>query len=543
MSAAARPEQSRARNPLRNRLEAKRNGLPRPTAWRVEPVRIPLRDGVELGADLYVPTVPSLGLVLSRSPYGRHGLMLAAGGTWLASQGYTVLLVSTRGTADSGGEFDPMRDEVRDGEDVLQWMRAQPWYPGRFATIGHSYLGYTQWALQSLAPDDLAASIVLMGPHDFSHHFWGSGTFYNDLLGWAELSTQVQKSVFAAIVGLARSDARLAPVRRATPVLDAADAYFRTTASWLHDRLTRPELSDPFWAPMQHRAVLDTTTVPTLIVAGWYDIFLGQSMTQFAHLHARGVPTTLICGPWTHTGGSMHQVADRQTLEWLDVHLRRAAPAFSRPAVQVQDAATAVWHSFETWPPRETHELTFYLHPEEGLTAERPQGAEAEVSFRFDPADPTPTIGGNHLNGGGRKNDTALAHRSDTVHFDTQTLTRAVTITGAPVVQLTHAVELPDADLFVRVSDVDERGRSHNVSDGYLRTRGGQVELRLADTAYTVSAGHRLRLLIAGGSFPAYTINPGTGENPLTATVRHANLHRIVCGPDSRLTLPVLAQP
>ena len=130
--------------PLIDRLTARRSRLPHPTAWEKETVRIPLRDGERLAADVYTPTVRSKGVLLVRTPYGR-GIAMGLGfaRVW-AGQGYTVVYVATRGTNGSTGTFDPMRTETTDGHDVVAWLREQPWYPGTLATFGHSYLGYTR---------------------------------------------------------------------------------------------------------------------------------------------------------------------------------------------------------------------------------------------------------------------------------------------------------------------------------------------------------------------------------------------------------------
>lgn len=76
---------------------------------------------------------------------------------------------------------------------------------------------------------------------------------------------------------------------------------------------------------------------------------------------------------------------------------------------------------------------------------------------------------------------------------------------GNPVIELAHTSDNPHADLFVRVSEVDARGRSRNVSESYRRLDAGQeaVSIELDGTAHRFAAGTRIRVLIAGGWFPA----------------------------------------
>ena len=46
-------------------------------------------------------------------------------------------------------------------------------------------------------------------------------------------------------------------------------------------------------------------------------------------------------------------------------------------------------------------------------------------------------------------------------------------VVGTPVIELSHSCDNPYHDLFVRVSEVDAKGVSRNVSDGYLRGTTG----------------------------------------------------------------------
>src|SRR5437899_1202955 len=74
-------------------------------------LRIPMRDGVELLADLFEPAEPA-GTVLVSSPYGWNLVGAAMTGGMFASRGYRVVLVRCRGTFGSGGTFEPFRREV-----------------------------------------------------------------------------------------------------------------------------------------------------------------------------------------------------------------------------------------------------------------------------------------------------------------------------------------------------------------------------------------------------------------------------------------------
>ena len=127
-------------------------------------LEIPMADGVTLLADRYAPAARAPGrlpLVLVRCPYGRRGMFGLMAGRLFAERGFQSVVQSCRGTFGSGGELDPLgATEISDGLATVEWLRAQPWYPGSFGTWGPSYLGVTQWALATLGLPDHAAMAV-----------------------------------------------------------------------------------------------------------------------------------------------------------------------------------------------------------------------------------------------------------------------------------------------------------------------------------------------------------------------------------------------
>jgi putative CocE/NonD family hydrolase len=486
-----------------------------------------MRDGVELLADHYEPAGRAVGALLVRGPYGRGLGMSLLTARPFAGRGYHVLFVSSRGTAGSGGQFDPMRTEAQDGQDVVAWLRSQPWFPGTFGTLGGSYLGHTQWAILTDPPPELAAAVISIGPHDFSRHAWGTGTFNLDLIGWSDGIVANRTSGLSGMLSALSVQRRIAPVLNSLPLVDAAQRHFGDAAPWVRERLARPDLADPYWAPMQHADALDRARIPVLLVGGWQDIFLIQTMEQYRHLCARGVDVAMTVGPWTHIAASGARAVVGETLDFLDSHLAKRSPSSRAKPVRVFVTGAGEWRGMDSWPPR-TEPTRLYLHPGSALRAEPPTVDSADSSFRYDPADATPTVGGPIIAGGGYVDDGKLAARADVLAFDGPPLTEDLEVLGRVVVHLTDRTEHPDADLFVRVSDVDERGRSRNVTEGYRRLRGQPtVELPLRDTAHRFRRGHRVRLLVAGGSFPQYARSLGTGENPATGATFVANRHTI----------------
>jgi putative CocE/NonD family hydrolase len=290
-------------------------------------------------------------------------------------------------------------------------------------------------------------------------------------------------------------------------------------------------------------AALDKVQVPVLLLTGWQDLFLEQTMYQYQHLRARGVDVGLTVGPWTHAQMTFSGDATRDALDWLSHHL--AGAPLRRPA-PVRHFVTdgGGWHDLPEWPPAAEPKV-LYLQPLSALAGEPPANDAAPSRFVFDPADPTPTVGGRLLSPrAGHRNDGRLANRGDVLTFTGPVLTEDTEVIGVPYVELAHSTDIPHADVSVRLSDVDAKGRSRSVSDGYLRLKPDRPALLRIDLdamAHRFGAGHRIRLMIAGGSHPRYSRNLGTDEPPLTGERLVPSTHTVAHGTGgvSRLVLPV----
>ncbi len=504
-----------------------------------------MRDGIELAADHYAPKTEPVGTLLVRGPYGR-GFPLSVGlATVYAARGYHVVFQSVRGTFGSAGVFEPMIHEADDGADTVDWLRRQPWFTGRFATLGQSYLGFTQWALLSDPPPELAAAVITAGPHDLGASTWGTGSFtINDFLGWSALvALQEESGQIRSGIRQLTAWRKVASAAGEAPLGAAARALLHRGAPWFESWLEHPDPSDPFWQPLRCGAALEQVKVPVLLIGGWQDVFLQQTLQQYRRLHDRGVDVALTIGPWAHTELILKGLAQitRESLSWLDAHLG-ATPTKPRPSpvsVFVNDRG---WLNLPEWPPA-TSEQALYLQPGGGL-ADTPPPPARPATFCYQPANPTPTVGGRLLSpDAGYRDDTRLAQRDDVLSFIGDALGADVCVLGSPIVELQHSADIPHVDVFVRVSQVDARGRSRNVSDGYCRLSAAPPEenvlrIELDPVAYRFSAGSRIRVLVAGGSHPRYARNLGTGAPVATGREMKPAVHAVHFG-SSRLLLPV----
>jgi putative CocE/NonD family hydrolase len=523
-------------------------------------VPVTMGDGTVLVADHYRPTSPTThGTILVRTPYGRGfpGDMLYAR-PW-AARGYHVLFQSCRGSSGSGGDFEPFVHEGADARATVEWLRGQDWFDGRLATIGGSYLGWSQWALMADPPPELRAAVIVVATHDMAECAYGSGSFtLNDLLGWAYLvaDQETRGPLGGDLLRSITIGRALRPVMTAAPLGEAAAELLQGRTPWFLEWLGRPDISEPFWDGMKLGHVLATTRVPTLLMGGWQDVFVRHTIQQYEALHARGVETSLLVGPWSHLNfvSRAGRTVTRRTSLWLDRHLAgrepgaAGAPGTAPPPVHVHVTGGGGWRELPEWPPP-TREEVWFVGPRQWLGTEPPAADDPPSRFRYDPADPTPAYAGRRLSAdAGVRDNKHLEARPDVVTFTGPQLAADLEVVGSPVVELVHSTDNPYADVFVRLCDVDRRGTSRNFSDGFVRLDPARpagtpvtVRIQLDPCAHRLQAGHRLRLQVSGGAHPRFARNPGTPEPLATAVELVPSNHEVHhgAGGRSRVLLPV----
>jgi hypothetical protein len=183
-----------------------------------------MADGVDLLADRWYPAswaTEHPPVILLRTPYGRRqwGML----GRLFSERGYQVVIQSCRGTFGSGGDLVPFRNEEADGRATLAWIAGQPWFDGKLATFGPSYLGLTQWAIAHDAPSYLKAIALSVTASNFRD----AATYPSDAFALETALTWIhqvehQESGWRKILGAQLSSRRA--LRGAYDVLPVADA-------------------------------------------------------------------------------------------------------------------------------------------------------------------------------------------------------------------------------------------------------------------------------------------------------------------------------
>jgi uncharacterized protein len=539
--------------------------LPRPLVRdvAVEPLRIPMRDGTVLLADRYYSRrEPRQPCVLIRTCYGR-GVLSGALAALFAERGMQVVIQSCRGTAGSQGVFHPFFDEQADGEDTVAWVEHQPWFDGNLALWGISYLGNTAWAIANSAA---APKLKAMGLHvtltnfrDRTYAF--DGFTLLSCVGWTVLMQGLlgdsSTNPLAALFGrrktrlLAERAIAALPLRTAGPIIAPGGV------SWWQDWMDHAEPGDSCWRPVDYGRAAERIP-PTVMVGGWFDIFLPWQLNDFAAARHAGRDVRITIGPWMHAAFPGVGESLRQSIALFQQRFGLTVPPLAavRPAAPVRLFVMGAneWRDYPSWPIPNIRAQSYFLDSGGSLSPTAP--AHASVSaFDYDPAHPTPSLHGPNLegtNGSGDMSD--LERRSDVVLFTTGPLPADLEVIGPVWADIFLRSNREYTDLYLCLCDVTPASKSTNVCDGYIRLRPQQpsqprgdspatrkVRVEFWPTAYRFPRAHRLRVIVAGGAHPRYARNPGTAD-PLgdaqTMLVAH---QEILHGPEhpSAITLSV----
>ncbi|MER5671274.1 CocE/NonD family hydrolase [Pseudonocardia alni] len=497
---------------------------------RERDLRVPLSDGVVLLADLYRAPGPlrPRPTVLMRTPYGRDGLGSIIG-SLLARRGFQVLVQSTRGTFGSGGQFRPFLHESSDGLDTLAWVRGQTWCDGRVSMVGPSYVGHTQWAVAPYADPGLCSMNADITASEFTSTFYPGGA--PGLLNLATWVNQIgRQERIGAVTGFLATPVFSRRKRRAvtSQPLQAADvALTGAPVVFWRDFVEHAEQPREFWAPAEHDGFDAAAMPPVCMVTGWWDLFLDRQLVDFTALQRGGATARITIGPWTHGDrGSLSTIA-HEMVHWLGVHLHGGEHDERAPVrVYVQHADR--WTDLPCWPPPEARPTEWYLDADGGLGPDRPAGTPPPSRFVYDPADPTPTVGGPMLQPPSKQLDNrAVEARDDVCVWTGPPLESDLDLLGPVSAVVYVRTGTGIGDVFVRLCDVGPDGTSMNITDAMHRLVPDReatapdgttvVRMTLSPTGYRVRAGHRLRVQVAGAAFPRFARNPGTGERTATA--------------------------
>ncbi|WP_409495971.1 CocE/NonD family hydrolase [Amycolatopsis sp. cmx-11-12] len=552
-------------------------------------VAVPMRDGTVLRADVHRPRHGGpYPVLVQRTPYGKEvaQTVVYRHPSWYARRGYIVVVQDTRGRFGSAGVFDPFRHEAADGADTVRWAARLAGGTGQVATYGFSYAGAAQLLAAAEQPDGLVCTAPGFTSSDFYEGWTYTGGALNlaFVLSWTLQMLGAQDAVrdgrHADALAVAKAAGELPgafgrrPLAEFEELRKAGIGYF---FDWLeHDTW------DEYWQAVSVRTRYDRMAVPQLHFGGWYDTFVEGTLENYARLAGQGAVQRLVIGPWAHVpwsatigqsdfGEEAHNTMDLAQLEWFEHWLSGRDDEPDSPPVKLFVMGANRWREATAWPPPGTSEQRWFLHSGanrghgansvsgDGVLDRHNPGDEQPDVFVSIPAIPVPSLGGRASADAsivpvGPVDQRPVEARNDVLVYTTAPVTEPLEVIGTVWLTLYAAIDTPDADWMVKLVDVFPDGTAVNLCDGALRARfspDGPVKadevhtyrIKVGSTAALVAPGHRLRLEIAGSSFPLYDVNPNTGTRPSDAsafegrpaaqTVFHDSVRA------SHLTLPV----
>ena len=536
-------------------------------------IMVPMRDGVRLATDAWVPAggAPAP-VLLVRLPYSKDMIGLYAYGVApnvfaLVEAGYAVVYQDCRGTFRSGGEFTPMLNEAADGADTVAWLLDQPWCDGNVGTFGASYLGFVQWAAASAG-----APLKAIGPAvtttDYYSTPWyseGGALSLHAIQTWTTMMAlaEEQRALGAgtgdplALMELAGMVADPATHLSALPV--RVRPAIEKQWQWWAEILAHPA-RDQYWRDLSVADRFEDITVPALNIGGWFDIFVNSTVRTFTGLKSRGGSAAardgqrLIVGPWDHLNSTgsypdrqFGMMADAQTADLTGAHLRfydrwlrgrEDALAGSAP-VRIFVMGIDQWRDEQDWPLPDTAYTDYHLHSSgransaggDGELRPEPPAAERADTYLYDPLRPVPTLGGRVMspstaNAASPVDQRPAEARQDVLCYSTPVLEHPVEVTGHVSLTLFVSSSATDTDFTGKLVDVFPDGRAIFLTDGILRARyrnslaepeplipdqACEVTLDLSVTSNVFRPGHRIRLEVSSSNFPRFDRNTNTG--------------------------------
>ncbi len=535
---------------------------------------IPMRDGIELAADIYLPEKSALPApaIVTITPYDKSSPMLIASeARFYQDQGYVFVSVDCRGRGKSEGEWGAMKYDARDDHDVVEWVAKQSWCTGKVGMTGLSYMGWTQWAAASQHPPHLTCMVSTSAAGRWQREIPYTDGCFQLYFGWWVYAVRRRITEMGSIDEVDWEQVlRILPLEKIGQWINPSGPVWRDIMD--HDTF------DDYWKALRIDDTYKGIDVPCLHVTGWFD--LEDLLGAFAHYEGMMADSPakakqqLIVGPWSHVNSRMphdHYAGEfygrdaavdmnAVHLRWFDHWLKGVDNGVENdPKVRLFETGNNVWRDDKPWP-RAARSEEFFLRNVggSGVLSRDPGPGEPPISFRYDPNDPAPT----QINVKGYPvedvplDQTAVEARPDVITYTSEVLEEEVVVSGWPHLLFTGGSDCDDTEWHVKLTDVHPDGRSFKVCQGCRRasfrdslsnptplTPGSshQFDVELWPVHHAFLPGHRIRVTITSSDFPWFArsmnrFGPLKDQaEPRVATnfVNHGGPH------PSRIVLPI----
>ena len=519
-------------------------------------VHVPMRDGVNLSADIWLPKAPGrYPSILVRTPYikASKDLGLSDFAQFYVNHGYVFVVQDVRGRGDSDGQFNFLFTDAHDGYDSIEWMAAQPWSNGKVGMLGVSYLGTVQW----LAAREHPPHLVCIAPTAAAGRYlseipYQGGAF---LLDWA--IHWLNGASDHALQGANASGLDMKEILKHRPLLTMDEAFGRRMP--IYRDFLQHDTMDDYWKRIQFTTDdFKKLDLPTLTTTGWFDgdqpgaLFYWRNMRAYSPAKDNQF---LLAGPWTHVqtflGGERNlgdfqfsgdSIYDLKTLHlaFFDHFLKGTSPKFDFPRAHIYVTGSNKWRDENEYPPASAQTRSLYFHSTgkantlagDGRLDSQVAKEEPSDHYTYFPENPVSPAEGETPGADQRY----IERRDDVLVYTSDPLKDPVEVIGKVFVHLFASSDARDTDFTARLLDVYPDGRALQLGPepvGIIRARyrngidhtelltPGKTEhyqIELYDIAHTFLPGHQIRFEISSSYSPMFNPNSNTGNPVATDT-------------------------
>ncbi len=550
---------------------------------QVQSQYLPMRDGVQLAVDLYLPAAVTAGEKLPtivyitrywRATAWRRGFGFMAAGSdapwrFMTARGYAVLTVDARGTGASYGtrrhEWD--REEVKDGYDLAEWIVQQPWSNGRIGAVGTSYSGTT--AELFTVPNHPAVKAVIPRFNEFDPYTdiaFPGGLYLSGFVdAWSASTTALDHNQLRASPTqplleklLIRFGARgVKPVdadqdRRMLREAVAQHAANRHATDNARGVIFRDDVVDGVcsadYSAYAYRQQIESSGAAVYGWGGWFDAVTADAVIR--RWQTVQTPQMAIIGAWNH-GGGQHASPYAPRVEKVTEHWHDFLRFFDHYLKAIDTGAAAdvaerrlfyftlgeeVWKSTTQFPPAGVEPQTWYFGEQHSLSLTAPFTAGRDCYT----VDFTVTTGNTNRwytqAGGGAVSYPDRAEQDQRLLcYTSAPLDHDIEITGYPVLVLHLAVDRQDAATFAYLEVLEPDGRVLYLTEGQLRALHRKVSTDQPPYAQPVPY-HSFKRADGEPLTPGQLTEIRFGLLPLSALIRTgARLRVALAGADAGL--------
>ena len=503
-------------------------------------IRVPLRDGTELNATVYLPqnSDASGAAVLTVTPYISD--TYHEYGRYFASRGMPFVIIDCRGRGNSAGQFRPLIQEAADAYDAVEWVAHQPFCDGRVVMWGGSYAGYVQWAAAKEFPPHLVtivpAAAAFVGLDFPMRH----NVFSSYVVRWLTFTEgrTLQQNLFGDDEFWRSAFARLSKLGRPFSTLDELSGI---PSSIFKEWVSHPEF-DFYWQSFNPTASqYSKIRIPILTITGIYDDDQAGALEHYKRFMRHATPDSrahhyLVIGPWDHAGtrapkasfGGI-EVGNASLIDLRNLHYEwygwvlgtGPKPELLQANVAYYLTGADKWCYADSLESVVSYQKEFYFSSRGGATdvfssgelTDEMQPGVVEDQYVYDPRDRDLVEVEQHVNPESLTDQRIVYVRSGRqLIYHSKSFSQDVEISGFFRFEAWLSIDQPDTDICVTIYEIDCFGGSVRLSADMIRARYRQgIEVaKLVDTteplryefsnfnfvAKLVKKGHRLRVTV-----------------------------------------------